>query len=217
MPLGLIATKWHLTQVASWRVFPICMTYLFWQQIWHSIFIPYQYIGILLYQFVNFNYVMLCMILPSGRLGWVAMQEILLYWSGMTIDWKCVEKPWLYHGEWNPLESPLVKTLWACGPSGFGLGTSLGTPFTIEHPRLFHTLSQYRILKRIKQFWSHGIALILAFIIIFYKYIYMYKYIKSILQTPPPHPRLSTSANPPSPLHKRWIKILCLTLSILGE
>ena len=35
-----------------------------------------------------------------------------------------------------------AKTLGACGPSGFGLGTSLGTPFTTLHPRLFHIMSQ---------------------------------------------------------------------------
>ena len=33
------------------------------------------------------------------------------------------------------------QNLWACGPFGFGLGTSLGTPFTMIPPRLFHTLS----------------------------------------------------------------------------
>ena len=42
------------------------------------------------------------------------------------------------------------KTLRACGPSVFGLGTSLGTPFTIIPPRLFHTISQgYHSLEEI--------------------------------------------------------------------
>ena len=74
----------------------------------------------------------MCMILSRGRLGLAAMQEIPLYWSGMTKECKCVEKPWVYHGEWSPLGSP----------SGFGLGTSRGTPFTTKHLWLFHTLSQ---------------------------------------------------------------------------
>ena len=42
-----------------------------------------------------------------------------------------------------PWEVPWPKTLGACGPSGFGLGTSLGILFTTLHSRLFHTLSQY--------------------------------------------------------------------------
>ena len=39
-----------------------------------------------------------------------------------------------------PREVPRPKTLGACGPSGFGLWISLGTPFTMMPPRLFHTL-----------------------------------------------------------------------------
>ena len=34
------------------------------------------------------------------------------------------------------------QNLWGCGSSGFGFGTSHGTPFTIIPPWLFHTLSQ---------------------------------------------------------------------------
>ena len=34
----------------------------------------------------------------------------------------------------------MAKTLGACGPSGFGLGTSLGTPFTMIPPRLFQIM-----------------------------------------------------------------------------
>ena len=30
----------------------------------------------------------------------------MLYWSGMTKEWKYVEKPWVYQGEWSPLGSP---------------------------------------------------------------------------------------------------------------
>ena len=37
----------------------------------------------------------------------------------------------------------LAKTLGACGPSGFGLGTSRGTTFTMIPPRLFQIMSQY--------------------------------------------------------------------------
>ena len=33
-----------------------------------------------------------------------------------------------------------AKTLGACGPSVFGLGTSQGTPFTMIPPRLFHIM-----------------------------------------------------------------------------
>ena len=45
--------------------------------------------------------------------------------------------------EWIPSRSPSAKTLQACGPLGFGLGTSLGTLLTMISPQLFHTLSQY--------------------------------------------------------------------------
>ena len=38
--------------------------------------------------------------------------------------------------KWSPSESPAAKTLGACGPSGFGLGTSLGTPFAMIPPGL---------------------------------------------------------------------------------
>ena len=61
------------------------------------------------------------MTVPRGRLGLVAMQEIPLYWSGIT-TMTFVEKPW-YHGEWSPLGSPSAKALRAYGPSDFGLGT----------------------------------------------------------------------------------------------
>ena len=52
-----------------------------------------------------------------------------------------MEKPWVYHSKWSPSGSPSTKTLGACGPSGFGLGTSLWAPFTMIHPWLFHILS----------------------------------------------------------------------------
>ena len=42
-------------------------------------------------------------------------------------------------------EVPAAKTPRACGPSGFGLGTSLGTTFTMMPPRLFQIMSQYRL------------------------------------------------------------------------
>ena len=54
---------------------------------------PDQYIGILLYQSVYFNYVILCMILPKGSLGLAAIQEIALFWSVMMKECKYVEKP----------------------------------------------------------------------------------------------------------------------------
>ena len=40
-----------------------------------------------------------------------------------------------------PRGSPAAKTLRACDPSGFGLGTSLGTPFTTLPPRIFQIMS----------------------------------------------------------------------------
>ena len=49
----------------------------------HSFYIPDQYFGILLYQCLYFNYIILCMILPRSRLGLAAMKEIPLYWSGL--------------------------------------------------------------------------------------------------------------------------------------
>ena len=51
------------------------------------------------------------------------------------------EKPWRYHGECCASIGPAAKTLGACGPSGFGLGTSLGTTFTMVPPRLFQIMS----------------------------------------------------------------------------
>ena len=52
-----------------------------------------------------------------------------------------MKKPWRYHGECCASGGPAAKTLGACGPSGFGLGNSLGTPFTMIHPWLSHSLS----------------------------------------------------------------------------
>ena len=52
------------------------------------------------------------------------MQEIPLYWFRMTKEWKCVEKPWGYHGELSPLGNPSAKNPRGLRPSGFGLGTS---------------------------------------------------------------------------------------------
>ena len=47
-----------------------------------------------------------------------------------------------YHGEWSPSgNSAAKKILGACDPSGFDLGSSLGTPFTMITPWLFHILS----------------------------------------------------------------------------
>ena len=52
-----------------------------------------------------------------------------------------MKKPWRYHGECCALGGPAAKTLGACGPSSFGLGTSLGTTFTMIPPRLFQIMS----------------------------------------------------------------------------
>ena len=41
-----------------------------------------------------------------------------------------------------PWESPAAKTLGACGPSGFGLGTFLGRLFTTLPPQVFQIISQ---------------------------------------------------------------------------
>ena len=57
-----------------------------------------------------------------------------------------MEKPWGYHGEWSASGGPTAKTLGACSPSGFGLGTSLGTPFTMKPPRLFQIRYQIILL-----------------------------------------------------------------------
>ena len=78
----------------------------------HSFYIPDQYFGILLYQCLYFNYIILCMILPRSRLGLAAMKEIPLYWSGLMKEWKCEEKPEVYHGEWSPSALPHIVTLY---------------------------------------------------------------------------------------------------------
>ena len=54
-----------------------------------------------------------------------------------------MKKPRRYHGEFCASGGPAAKTLGACGPSGFGLGTSLGTQFTMIPPRLFQIMSHY--------------------------------------------------------------------------
>ena len=56
-----------------------------------------------------------------------------------------MEKPWGYHGEWSASGSAMANSLGACGPLGFGLGTSLGTLFTMIPPRLFQIMSHYMI------------------------------------------------------------------------
>ena len=40
------------------------------------------------------------LILPRPRVGLAAVQEISLYWSGMTKEWKCVENPWVMVSWW---------------------------------------------------------------------------------------------------------------------
>ena len=56
-----------------------------------------------------------------------------------------MKKPWRYHSECCASRGPVAKTLGACGPSGFGLGTSLGTTFTMIPPRLFQIMSQCEV------------------------------------------------------------------------
>ena len=51
-----------------------------------------------------------------------------LFWGRLG---RCVEKLEVYSGEWSPSGSPKAKTR----------GTSQGTPFTMIHPRLFHTFT----------------------------------------------------------------------------
>ena len=50
-----------------------------------------------------------------------------------------------------PREVPRSKILGACGPSGFGLGTSLRTPFTMIPPWLFHIMSFFRLTGLVKR------------------------------------------------------------------
>ena len=53
-----------------------------------------------------------------------------------------MKKPWRYHGECCASGGSAAQTLGDCGPSGFGLGTSLGKTFTMIPPRLFQIMSQ---------------------------------------------------------------------------
>ena len=57
-----------------------------------------------------------------------------------------MKKPWRYLSECCASGGPAAKTLRACGPSGFGLGTSIGTPFTMVPPRHFQKMTQYTTL-----------------------------------------------------------------------
>ena len=50
---------------------------------------------------------------------------------------------WRYHSECCGSGGPAAETLGACGPLGFGLGTSLGTPFTMIPPRFFQKMFHY--------------------------------------------------------------------------
>ena len=56
-----------------------------------------------------------------------------------------MKKPWRYDGECCASGGPADKTLGACGPSGFGLETSLGTTFTMIPPRLFKIMSHWSL------------------------------------------------------------------------
>ena len=76
------------------------------------------------------------MILPSREsIGWKKSLFTSPGWQKNENVWKSLECIMV-----NGVPRP--KTLGACGPSGFGIGTFLVTPFTTIHPRLFHTLSQ---------------------------------------------------------------------------
>ena len=48
---------------------------------------------------------------------------------------------------------PLAKNPWSCGPLVFGLGTSLGTPFTTIPTRLFQIMSHYSFLSFLNICW----------------------------------------------------------------
>ena len=56
-----------------------------------------------------------------------------------------MKKPWRYHGECCASGGPAANNLGTCGPSGFGLGTSLGTTFTMIPSRLFQIMSHYTL------------------------------------------------------------------------
>ena len=77
--------------------------------------------------------------------GWVWRQykKSLLIGPG----WQKNENMWKSLGcvvvNGVPRKVPRPTTLGACGPSRFGLGTSLGTPITTLPLRLFHTFSHY--------------------------------------------------------------------------
>ena len=85
-------------------------------------------------------------------LGYYVKWQNILYTSRTSIlvfspGWQKNENVWKSLGgimvNVVPLEVPRSKILGACGPSGFGLGTSLRTPFTTLPPRLFQTMSQF--------------------------------------------------------------------------
>ena len=59
----------------------------------------------LLYQSEYFNYVILCMILPRGRLRLAVMQKSLFTGPG----WQKNEKHWVYHGEWKSIGCIMVS------------------------------------------------------------------------------------------------------------
>ena len=60
-----------------------------------------------------------------------------------------MKKPGRYHGECCASGGAAAKTLAACGPSGFGLGTSLGTTFTMIPPRLFQIMFHRHIYPKV--------------------------------------------------------------------
>ena len=105
---------------------------------YHSFYIMDQYIGIQLYQYLYLQQQTLTMILTRESIGWKKSLFTSPGWRRNENVWKSLEGI-MVNGV--PREVPRSKTLGACGPSGFCLGTSPGTPFTMIPPRLFHTLS----------------------------------------------------------------------------
>ena len=71
--------------------------------------------------------------------------------------------------KWSPSESPMTKILGVWGPSGFGLGTFLGTLFTMTPHPLFHTLSHLDVISST----THAVFLLFQWVV-FLNYFHHY-------------------------------------------
>ena len=88
-------------------------------------------------------------------IGW--KKSLILAWDAKRIYlWKSL---WCIMVKWSPSESPMAITA-----SGFGLGTSLRTPFTMIPPRLYHRLSHFaRSIEGLMMMWPYwGLRIKLA-------------------------------------------------------